>query len=248
MAAAGGARFIFWDLQHTGWPLEKIAAGMANTRGLDIVPGVRVPAPEPWLIGAALDLGAKLIMVPAVDDAETARAIVDAARYPLAGHRAVTFNFVADRYTPPQDAAAALQAANDEVVVFVQIETAEGLANVDDIATVDGIDVLWVGDNDLAASLGVPGDFDNPIYLDALERVAQAAAKAGKYAGFTTASDVVAAEMLDRGYHILAFGNDIKIFQAAVASGITGFTRALETRIAAATDTNTTNGRTPINA
>lgn len=229
MADSSGAEFIFWDLQHTGWSLRDVSVGLASTRGLDIVPGVRVPSAEPSKIGAALDLGAQLIMVPAVEDAATARQIVDAARYPVSGersgHRAVTFNFASDGYRPPADVAAALREANDEVVIFVQIETATGLENVDEIAAVDGIDVLWVGDNDLAASIGTPGDFTSEPYVNALDRVAAAAKEANKYAGFTTTSAEVASAMLDRGYQILAYGNDIKVFQGAVRAGIDDFVR-----------------------
>lgn len=229
MADAAGAEFIFWDLQHTGWSLSDVSVGLASARSLDIVPGVRVPSPEASKIGAALDLGAQLIMVPAVDDAETARQIVDAARYPVAGprsgHRAVTFNFASDGYRPPADVAGALREANDNVVIFAQIETAAGLENVEEIAEVDGIDVLWVGDNDLAASIGTPGDFASEPYLSALDRVAAAAKKANKYAGFTTTDPTVAAEMLARGYRILAFGNDIKVFKGAISAGVSEFER-----------------------
>lgn len=225
LAAAAGSDFIFWDLQHTGWGPRDIAAGIASTQSLDIVPGVRVPGPQPELIGQALDLGAKMIMVPAVATAEQARAIVDATRYPIGdrpGHRAVTFSFAWDGYQPAHDAAAALQHANDDVVVFVQIETAEGVGNVDEIAAVPGIDVLWVGDNDLAASLGVPGDFTAQKYQTALDAVVEAARSHGKAAGFTTASVEAGQALLRRGYRVLAFGNDIKVFRDALRDGVAG--------------------------
>lgn len=224
MADSAGAQFVFWDLQHTGWTTAEIAPGIAAVHGRDVVAGVRVPQAVPWLIGQALDAGAHLIMVPAVESTATATDIVRATRYPTAtcpdGTRPVTFNFSWDDFRPPGDAADELDAANQEVVVFVQIETARGLDQVEEIAAVNGIDVLWVGDNDLAASLGVPGEFQHPTYLAALDRVAAAAAAAGKTAGFTTADPVVAEDMLNRGYRVLAFGNDVKVFQTALRGGI----------------------------
>ena len=224
LADSTGAQFVFWDLQHTGWTTAEVAPGIAAVHGREVVAGIRVPQAVPWLIGQALDAGAHLIMVPAVESVETATEIVRATRYPTAstpdGTRPVTFNFGWDDFRPPADAAAELNAANDDVVVFVQIETSRGLDQVEQIAAVDGIDVLWVGDNDLAASLGVPGDFQHPTYLAALDRVAAAAAAAGKTAGFTTADPAVAEDMLNRGYRVLAFGNDVKVFQAALREGI----------------------------
>lgn len=232
LASASGADFVFWDLQHTGWSVDRLSAGLASARTLPIAPGVRVPGPDPQVIGQALDLGARLIMVPAVADAQTARDIVAATRYPVppwSGSRAVTFAFAWDGYDPPTDAEAALRAVNDDVVVFVQIETAEGLRNVDEIAAVEGVDVLWVGDNDLAASLGVPGQFDAPVYQAAIDEVAAAAARAGKVAGFTTADLSAGRELLDRGYSALAFGNDIKVFRDALRTGVEGLRAAART-------------------
>jgi 2-keto-3-deoxy-L-rhamnonate aldolase RhmA len=162
-------------------------------------------------------------MVPAVESASHARAIVAATRYPPLGDRAVTFNVASDAYQPPASPRIELESRNREVAVFAQIETREGLDNVEEIAATDGIDVLWVGDNDLAASLGVAGEFTHPEYLGALDRVAAAAAAAGQTAGFTTASPAAAAGMLTRGYRALCCGNDIKVFQNALSAGIADF-------------------------
>lgn len=223
LAASAGCDFVFFDLQHTGWSLKDITPPLWSCRSAGIPAGVRVPGAVPWLIGAALDLGADLIMVPAVSDEKTARAIVSAVRYPPDGERAVTFNFASDQYRPPANAGGELSRRNADAVVFAQIETTEGLENLDAIAAVDGIDVLWVGDNDLAASLGVPGQFDSPQYTEALKRVALAARTAGKAAGFTTSSVGVGTDMLRLGYRVLAYGNDIKVLQAALAEGLSSF-------------------------
>lgn len=224
LADSAGAQFIFWDLQHTGWSTAQLAPGLAAVHGREIVAGLRVPQAVPWLIGQALDAGARLIMVPAVESAQGAKGIVQASRYPTAknpdGTRPVTFNFGWDDFRPPVDAGAELEAINDDVVIFVQIETAQGLEHVEEIAAVDGIDVLWVGDNDLAASLGVPGDFEHPRYQAALDRVVAAATASGKAAGFTTASPAVAEDLTRRGYRVLAFGNDVKVFQSALRQGL----------------------------
>jgi 2-keto-3-deoxy-L-rhamnonate aldolase RhmA len=212
IAAVAGSRFIFFDMQHTGWSLERVGELLSSCRGLPIAAGIRVPASVPWMIGAALDLGATMIMVPAVRSAAEAERIVTATRYPPAGERAITRNFAHDGYSPDGPAAAALRAADHRVVIFAQIETADGLAAAREIAAVPGIDVLWVGDNDLAAALGVPGDFGSPEFQLALDQVAEAAARSGKSAGFTTDRADVAVSLIRRGYHVIALGNDIKLY------------------------------------
>jgi 2-keto-3-deoxy-L-rhamnonate aldolase RhmA len=228
LAAAAGAEFVFFDQQHTGWSLGDLAPSLWGCRAAGVAAGVRVPAVVPWMIGAALDSGASLIMVPAVDDAEQARAVVTATRYPPSGERAVTFSFASDAYRPPADAGAEMARRNAETVVVLQIETAAGLDNADQIAAADGVDVLWVGDNDLATALGVPGRFGDPRYLRALDRVAEAADAAGKTAGFTTADPAAAEQMLRRGYRMLCCGNDIKLFHQGLAAGLAAFRRAAE--------------------
>jgi 2-dehydro-3-deoxyglucarate aldolase/4-hydroxy-2-oxoheptanedioate aldolase len=225
LAAAAGAEFVFFDQQHTGWSLGALAPSLWGCQAAGIPAGIRVPAAVPWMIGAALDAGAATIMVPAVDDADTARAIVRAVRYPPAGDRALTFGVASDRFRPPSDPSAEMRRRDAETPVFVQIETVAGLSNVDEIAAVDGIDVLWVGDNDLAAALGIPGEFGHERYLAALDKVAQAAQAAQIAAGFTTADPAGANDMLRRGYRILCCGNDIKVFQQALKSGIDEFRR-----------------------
>ena len=225
LAAAAGAEFVFFDQQHTGWSLGALAPSLWGCRAADIPAGIRVPAAVPWMIGAALDAGAATIMVPAVDDADTARAIVRAVRYPPAGERALTFGVASDGFRPPADPGAEMRRRDTQTPVFVQIETVAGLSHVDEIAAVDGIDVLWVGDNDLAAALGVPGEFGDERYLAALDRVAEAAASAGIAAGFTTANPDAAQDMLRRGYRVLCCGNDIKVFHQALRSGIDQFRR-----------------------
>lgn len=232
IAAHAGADFVFWDLQHTGWTHSEIAAGLASLRDQETVAGVRVDTPSADGVSKALDLGAQMVMVPAVPNAAVAREVVSATRYPVdpnPGSRAVTFSVAWDGYAPPAHAAEALRNRNENVVVFAQIETAEGLRNVREIAAVDGIDVLWVGDGDLAASLGVPGDFSAPAYTDALRTVADAARRSGKAAGFTTTSTDVMSELRDIGYSVFAFGNDIKLFSAALTQGVGEF----KTRLAA---------------
>ena len=143
---------------------------------------VRVPATQYHLIARPLDVGAMGLMVPMVESAEQAQTIVDSAKYPPVGRRGAAFGVAHDDYTGG-DIIEKMDIANDEVLLIAQIETARGVENVDAIAAVDGIDVLWIGHFDLTNSLGIPGQFSHPTYLEAVERVLEACQRHGKAPG-----------------------------------------------------------------
>jgi 2-dehydro-3-deoxyglucarate aldolase/4-hydroxy-2-oxoheptanedioate aldolase len=210
-----GCEYIIYDMEHTGLGYETLKAQVGYCRGLDVVPMVRVPRSDYAFLARALDVGARGVMIPMVESAEQARAIAEATRYPPTGRRGAAFGFSHDDYLPgaPLDK---INKANTETLVIAQIETERGLEAVDEIAAVDGIDVLWVGHFDLTNFLGIPGQFDHPKYLDALDRVVAAGRKAGKGLGFMPADRAWAQEYAGRGFNMLAVGTDHGILMAGV--------------------------------
>ena len=148
--AETGAEFVLFDMEHTGWSIETIRELMATARAADVVPLVRVPATEYHFLARVLDIGAMGIMVPMVETEEQAQRIADSCRYPPVGRRGAAFGVAHDDYTGG-DVLAKMQQANDNVLLIAQIETARGLENVEQIAAVDGIDILWIGQFDLSS-------------------------------------------------------------------------------------------------
>lgn len=219
LAAAAGAEFLIYDMEHSGWSTETIA-WLAATSGSELVPVVRVPSIEANSIAPVLDSGAAGIMVPMVEDAAQARAIVAAATYPPAGRRGSAFGLAAGGYVPPVDAAEEMRAADSETLLIAQIETVAGLERLDEIAAIDGIDVLWVGQADLTASLGKPGSYEDPEFLDALARVAEAAERNGKAAAYLALSVDEGRRMLALGYRMIAYGADLWLYQSALRDGL----------------------------
>ena len=219
LAAAAGAEFLVYDMEHSGWSTETIA-WLAATSGPDLVPVVRVPSTEASSIAPVLDSGAAGIMVPMVEDAGQARTIVAAARYPPAGRRGSAFGLAAGSYVPPVDTVDEMRAADSETLLIAQIETVAGLDHLDEIAAVDGIDVLWVGQADLTASLGKPGSYDDREFLDALARVADAAERNGKAGAYLALSVDEGRRMLELGYRMIAYGADLWLYQAALSDGL----------------------------
>ena len=160
---------------------------------------VRVPRGEYHFIARSLDVGVRGVMVPMVESKAQAEAIAEATRYPPHGRRGAAFGFTHDDYQSG-NVLDTMLAANARTLAIAQIETERGLAAVDEIAAVPGIDLLWVGHFDLTNFLGIPGDFDHPKYIDALKRIVAAAKKHKKGLGFMPASPQSARSVYGRWF------------------------------------------------
>lgn len=210
-----GAEYVIYDMEHTGTPLEAIKTQIACCRGLPIAPMARVPRGEYHFLARALDIGCHGVMIPMVESEAQARAIVEATHYPPSGRRGAAFGFAHDDYAPG-DPKAKMRAADARTLVIAQIETERGLDHVEAIAAVDGIDVLWVGHFDLTNFLGIPGQFDNPTYVGAIERIVAAGRKHKKGLGFMAASADWAQQYRKLGFNMLAAGPDQALLEAGV--------------------------------
>jgi len=216
---AAGAEFVLYDMEHSGVGIEVIKQQMANCRGIGIVPLVRVPATEYHFIARSLDAGSMGVMVPMVESAEQAREIVAMTRYPPRGRRGAAFGVAHDDYEAGP-VAAKIAAAMARTLVIVQIETAKGAAAADEIAAVDGVDVVWLGHFDLTNFLGIPAEFNHSRYLAAVEQIVAAARRHGKTAGFMPMDDQWARDYLGKGFRMMAYGMDLMMLQQQLAHGL----------------------------
>ncbi len=191
----------------------------AACRGIGIAPLVRVPTAQYHFVAGVLDLGAHGVMVPMVDSAAMAEEIVRWTRYPPQGRRGAAFGVAHDDYMPGE-VGAKMQAARTRTLVMPILETPEGVAAADAIAAVDGVDVLFLGNFDLTSFMGIPGRFDDPRYLQAVDTVAAAARRHGKSAGFVAADEATGHRYRALGYDMLAYGIDFQLYQRALAAGI----------------------------
>jgi 2-dehydro-3-deoxyglucarate aldolase/4-hydroxy-2-oxoheptanedioate aldolase len=224
LAAGAGAEFVLFDLEHTGYGIERMRGVLAAARATDVVPFLRVADAAYDLIARGLDIGAMGLMVPAVESVDEARLVAESARFPPAGRRGFGLVFRDD--WEPEGVPATLAKANEETLVLAQIETAAGVDVVEGIAAVDGIDVLWIGHFDLSASLGVPGEFESERYEQAVERILAAGAAAGKPVGMVCSSVGEGRRLLERGFRLLAYSFDLWIYQDALRTGIEGLVEA----------------------
>ncbi|MCL4767937.1 MAG: hpch/hpai aldolase [Hyphomicrobiaceae bacterium] len=210
-----GCEFVLYDMEHTGMSLETLKTQVAACRGLGIAPMVRVPRGEYHFLARALDVGAQGLMIPMVESKDHALRIVEATRYPPKGRRGAAFGFPHDDYAPG-DPLGKIGTADERNLVIAQIETERGLAAVEEIAAVDGIDVLWVGHFDLTNFLGIPGRFDHPEYLDAVRRVVDAGRAHKKGLGFMPSDEAWAQAYKAHGFNMLAAGTDQALLMAGI--------------------------------
>ena len=191
----------------------------ATARSTDMIPYVRVPATEYDFIARVLDVGAMGIMVPMVESVEQAEQIVAAAKYPPQGRRGAAFGVAHDDYDGG-DLVDKIGSANRETHLIAQIETAKGVEQAHHIAAVEGIDVLWIGHFDLTNSLGIPGQFDHPRFVESVAKVLDACQEHHTVPGFMAGSVEEGIALLDQGFRMLAYGGDLWLYQNAVRNGV----------------------------
>ena len=216
---AAGADFALYDTEHGGAGIETVKAQMSYAAATACAPMVRVPSTEYTPIAAALDAGALGIMAPMVESAEQAAHLAACTRYPPLGRRGAAFGIAHDDYRGG-DVAAKIAAANARTLVIAMIETAPGVEAVEAIAAVPDVDVLWLGQFDLTNSLGIPGQFEHVRYLDAVQRILDAAARHGRACGVMAPDDAWAARYIGMGFRMVAYGLDHLVFQSALARGL----------------------------
>lgn len=214
IAAGAGFDLVVIDAEHGPNDVRTILGQLHAIAGYGAEAAVRVPDDDATYIKRILDLGARTLIVPMVDTAEQAVAAVNATRYPPDGIRGVS-SARAARWGRVADYHAG--AAND-ICVILQVESATGLAHIDEISAVEGVDAVFIGPMDLASSLGHLADGTHPdvvaIVADALGRVSRAGATPAVMA---TRSDLVSA-YCDAGARFVAVGVDTAMLAAATSA------------------------------
>jgi 2-dehydro-3-deoxyglucarate aldolase/4-hydroxy-2-oxoheptanedioate aldolase len=216
---AAGAEFLLYDMEHSGAGIDTIKQQMAWCRGIDLVPLVRVPSGQYHFIARVLDAGAFGIMVPMVESAARAREIVAATRYPPGGVRGAGFGMAHDDYLGGS-VADKIKTILARTQVILQIETPKGVAAVDEIAALDGVDVVWLGHFDLTNFMGIPGQFQHQDYLKAVDAITAAARRNNKIAGFMAMDDAWARDYFAKGFRMMAIGPEHTLYQQSLSRGL----------------------------
>jgi 4-hydroxy-2-oxoheptanedioate aldolase len=211
----GGAGFdwLVIDGEHAPNDLRSIRAQLSVLASHDVAPVVRLPVGEAWMIKQVLDAGAQNLLVPMVESGDQARALVRACRYPPAGirgmgaalGRASGFNAIADY----------AQSADDQICLLVQVESRAGIAALDDILAVEGVDGVFIGPADLSADMGFQGNAEAPEMRALIAETLARIAAAGKAPGILGMSDPTIRRYLDEGARFVAVAADILLLANA---------------------------------
>lgn len=200
-----GVDYVMIDGEHGAVGRPEVAGLVRACESAGITPVVRVSSNSPDQILGYLDAGAQAIVIPNVSSKEDAERAVTACKYWPVGRRGCGYGHALD-WLIRQPFSEYIKDANEEVMVCPMIESKEGLENVEEIVNVPGVDSIWPGPADLAQSLGVAGQMNHPVLLDALERIKRVTVAAGKYiCGGATDGDA-ARNAFQEGYHIVNYG------------------------------------------
>jgi 4-hydroxy-2-oxoheptanedioate aldolase len=217
-----GFDYVYVDMEHSPFSLRSVLEVCQALAGTPAVPVVRLPSDDLVLIQQLLDVGVENIVIPMVEDADQARRIASATRYPPVGKRSVARVHRGNRYG--RAAAEYQDMVDDKICLAVQIESRSALRNLPAIAAVEGVDAVLFGPGDLAADFGHMGNTEHPEVVAALSAGVAAVRDAGKLAGMSTADPGVAQEWLGKGCSFISVAGDLQLLmraatQAAKAAG-----------------------------
>ena len=211
-----GCEFIIFDMEHGGLSFEQFKTLSIISNSNKIAPFIRIPEIKYNYVARALDLGASGVMVPMVNTPDDAIKIVRSSKYPPQGIRGAGFGFAHDNYFN-QSPLSYIEKANNSLINIIQIETKQGLENVKEIASVDGVDCLWVGHFDLTNFLGIPGDFSSTIYLDAINEIVFAANTYKKSLGIMVNNKQELETYSKLGFNMIAVGTEMNILSRSIS-------------------------------
>lgn len=219
--AGAGFDWLLIDAEHAPNDPASVLAQLQAAAAYPVPVGVRPTSHDPNLIKQYLDVGAQTILAPMVDNAAQAAALVRAVRYPPAGIRGVAASITrASRWNGIKDY---LAHADAETCLVVQVETRRGLENLDQILAVEGVDGVFIGPADLAASLGHLGESSHPEVRAAIEDALRRIAVAGKAAGIFVTDPALAEKYRQLGASFVAIGGDTSLLRNAALKLVAAF-------------------------
>ena len=206
MAGQAGFDWVLIDLEHGAGDRQQLLLQVQALESSPAFPVVRIAWNDPVQFKRVLDLGLSGVMVPYIGTPEQAERAVAAMRFPPLGIRGVAVMNRACDFGPGFDSY--FKNANSRLTTILQIETRQAIECIDEIASVDGVDVLFIGPLDLSVSLGVPQQLNHPLVRDAFLKVVSACQKAGKIAGLMLMREEQIGPAIADGFTFLAISSD----------------------------------------
>jgi len=213
--ASSGFDFLWIEMEHSPLTLETVRSMILATRGLHAVPITRVPVNEPWMAKRVLDIGSLGVCFPFTSTRELAEQAVKSCKYPPLGIRGFgpslaipRWDFVGQEYT---------QFANENVLVITIIEQKQAVENIEQIASVPGIDLLFIGASDLSYSLGVGGQRHHALVKEAISKVLAAGKKYGVPVGYPSGNAEEISQLISEGFRFFQANTELGMMKSAAS-------------------------------
>ncbi|HIQ64002.1 MAG TPA: hypothetical protein IAA66_10560 [Candidatus Avichristensenella intestinipullorum] len=212
-----GFDFCIIDCEHGAFTTREAANIIAVARGIGFPALVRIPEMRREHVLKCMEMGASGLLLPNTESAEQARMLADCAKYAPLGHRGVSLSRPHTDFRKVNGPAYMAQ-ANDDTLLMCQIESRKGVENIEAILDVEGIDVGFIGPNDMTQDYGILGQFTHPEIVAAFERIAAAAKARGKWAGVHFGAAAPLKPWLSRGLQINMWNSDNGLLELGAAS------------------------------
>src|SRR5215475_10929753 len=210
--AGAGFDFLWIEMEHSPLTLETVRSMILATRGMKAMPFTRVPVNEPWMAKRVLDIGSLGVVFPFTSTRELAEQAVKSCKYPPLGIRGFGPGLASSRWGMSGSDYAKF--ANENVLVVVIIEQKQAIDNIEQIASVPGVDVLFIGVNDLSFSLGVGGKTNDPIVEEAVNKVLAAGKKYNIPVGYPAGNPIEINKRIAQGFRFFQASSDLGMMAA----------------------------------
>ena len=215
-----GFDYFVIDCEHGSFDYSSVAAILTVAREAAISGIIRIPEVKREVVLKYMEMGAAGILLPNTDLAEQAQLLVEYAKYSPLGNRGVSLLRPHTGFEPVVDAVEYMNKINEETVLMVQIESPQGVENVDKILDVAGIDAVFIGPSDLSQSMGIMGQFGHPDFIAAVDHVILSAKKNKKYSGIHLMSSEALLPWIEKGMTLNLWSNEVLHMMNAAKDGV----------------------------
>ncbi len=219
---SAGAEFVIFDMEHSRCDMSLLAHMIATCAGAGIVPMVRVPDANFAPLSRVCDLGARGVMIPRIESREQMSEVVAELKYAPQGRRGVALGIAHDGYCAAGPSY--FPESNEDLLIIALLETARAFERLDEIVSVPGVDVAWMGHYDLTASMGIPAEFEHPKFLGCMDALVKVCVRHKVAPGFLPATAKDASRWIRSGFRMISLGTDIGTF----IQGFRSFHNAVE--------------------
>ena len=217
-----GYDYFFVDSEHGYIDHSKMSAMVTVAKSIGMPVIIRVPQPDREVILKYMEMGASGLLLPNTETVEQAKKLVEYSKYAPLGNRGVALLKAHASYRSVK-AEDYMRSSNEETILLVQIESPEGVKNLDEILSVDGIDGAFVGPNDLSQSMGMMGQYDRKEFQDALEYIIETAKNHGKYSGIHMGNPTAVKNWADKGMSLNLCSSDVALLMETARNHIKAY-------------------------